>query len=104
MNRPSGCRADVAVLRLEGFRVIADVLRNGAQVLKVEQQQPLLVGNAEDNIQYTRLHVVQIEQTRQQQWPQIGDGGAHRVAFLAENIPHHHRIALRLPVGDADVF
>ncbi|MOA30837.1 hypothetical protein D3C78_1519540 [compost metagenome] len=26
------------------------------------------------------------------------------MALLTENIPHHHRIALRLPVDDTDIF
>jgi len=26
------------------------------------------------------------------------------MAFLAKDIPHHHRIGMRLPVIDADIF
>ena len=96
--------ADIAVLVLEGFGVIADVLRNGAQIFKIKQQQSLIVGNAEDNIQHAGLHVVEVKQTGQQQRAEIGDGGAHRVAFLTKDIPHYHRIVMRRPVRDANIL
>ncbi len=94
---------DIAVLRLEAFGVVADVLRHRAQIFEVEQQQPLIVGDAEDNLQHAALDLVEIQQARQQQRAEIGNGGAHRMTLFAEDIPQHHRTALRLPVGDADL-
>ena len=41
--------ADVAVLGGELARVLADVLQHGAQVLQVEQQQAVVVGDLEDD-------------------------------------------------------
>jgi hypothetical protein len=38
-------RRDIAVFGLELRRVVADVLHHGAQVLEVEQQQALVVGD-----------------------------------------------------------
>lgn len=87
---------------LEAFGVVTDVLGHGAQIFEVQQQQTLVIGDAENNLQYAALHLIQVQQSRQQQRPEIGDGGANRMAFLAEDIPQHHRIALRMPVGDAD--
>ena len=98
------CATDISVLILEGFGVIADVLGNCPQIFKVEQQQSLIISNAEDDIQHARLHIVEIQQPRQQQRPQIRNRRPHRMAFLAKDIPHHHWIGMRLPVIDADIF
>ncbi|GCL91567.1 hypothetical protein ExPCM15_01760 [Escherichia coli] len=98
------CTTDITVLILEGFGVIADVLGNCPQIFKVEQQQSLIVSNAENDIQHARLHIVEIQQSCQQQRPQIRNRRPHRMAFLAKDIPHHHRISMRLPVIYADIF
>ena len=81
--------------------MFANVLHHGAQVFHVEQQQPLIVGDLEHQLQHAALGVVEVEQARQQQGPHVGNGGAHRVAEFAEHIPHHHRGGLWLPVGNA---
>ena len=87
LNRPDGGAADVAVLVLKSFGVVANVLGNRAQVFKVEQQQPAVVGDPEDDIQYPGLNLIEVEQASQQQRPEIGNRGANRVAFLAKDIP-----------------
>ncbi len=48
--------------------------------------------------------VVEIQQTSQQQRPEIRYRGPHRVTLFAKDIPHGDRIGMRLPVGNADVF
>ena len=65
------------------------------QVLEVEQQQAALVGDAEGDVEHALLGLVEVEQARQQQRPHLGDRGADRVALLAEQVPEHHRKALR---------
>ena len=87
LNRPDGGAADVAVLVLKRFGVVANVLGYGAQVFKVEQQQPAIVGDTEDDIQHPGLNLIEVEQASQQQRPEIGNRGANRVAFFAKNIP-----------------
>ena len=52
---------------------------------------PLLVGDAERDVEHAFLHVVQIEHARQQQRSHFRDGGAHRMALLAEHVPEHRR-------------
>ena len=69
-----------------------------AQVLEVEQQQPLLVGDAERDVEHAFLHVVEIHQPRQQQRPHLRDRGADRMALLAEQVPEHHRELVGLVV------
>ena len=104
LDSPDRSAADIAVLILEGFSVIADVLSDGPQVFEIEQQQALVIGNAEDNIQHAGLNVVEIQQTGQQQRSEVRYRGSHRVTLFAEDIPHRDRITMRLPVGNADVF
>ncbi len=53
--------ADVAILVLKSFGVVTDILGDGAQIFKVEQQQAAIVGDAEDNIQYAGLDLVEIQ-------------------------------------------
>ena len=95
---------NIAVLVLERLGVIADKLGDGAEVFEVEQQQAAVVRDAENNVQYAALHLVEIEQARQQQGAEIGDRRPHRVALLAKDIPEHHRVGVRLPVADADLL
>jgi hypothetical protein len=79
--------ADVAVLGGELGCVLAHVLQHGAQVLQVQQQQAVVVGDLEDDVQHAGLGLVQVEHAGQQQRAHVGDGGAHRVALLAEDVP-----------------
>ena len=99
LDGADGLLRDVAVLR--GAAPSACSAMNAehrAQVLEVEQQQPLLVGDAEGDVEHAFLHVVEVQQPRQQQRPHLGDGGADRMALLAEQIPEHHRKFVRLVV------
>ncbi len=47
---------------------------------------------AEDDVEHAFLGVVEIEQARQQQRPHFGNGGPHRMALFAIEIPEDHRI------------
>jgi hypothetical protein len=82
---------DVAVIGLESLGVIADVLQHRAEVLEVEQQHAVVVGDLEHDRQDALLRLVEVEHARQQQRAQIGDGGSHRVALFAEDVPEHDR-------------
>ena len=81
----------VAVAGLEFLRVVADVLQHRAQVLEIEQQQPAVVGDLEDERQHALLRVVQHQDPREQQRAQIRDRRANRVALLAEDVPEDGR-------------
>ena len=82
---------DVAVLRGQLGGVLGDEAQHRAQVLEVEQQQALLVGDAERDVEHAFLHVVEVHQARQQQRTHLRDRGADRMALLAEHIPEHGR-------------
>jgi hypothetical protein len=74
-------RADVAVLGGELLGVVAHVLQHRAQVLQVQQQQAVVVGDLEHHVQHAGLRLVQRQHARQQQRSHVRDGGAHRVAL-----------------------
>jgi hypothetical protein len=91
LDRTDRRSRDVAVGSGELRGVLAHVLQDGAQVLDVEQQEPGVVGDLEDEIEHAFLRVVQAEQAREQQRPHVRDGRAHRVARRAVDVPEHHR-------------
>ena len=68
-----------------------DEAEHSAQILEIEEQQPLLVGDAEADVEHALLHVVEVHQARQQQRTHLGDGGADRMPLLAEQVPEHNR-------------
>ncbi len=58
-----------------------------AQVFQVQQQQAVVVGNLEHQVEHAQLGFVEVEHAPQQQRAHVGDGGAHRVALLAKHVP-----------------
>ncbi len=97
-------RGDVAVFGGELLGVVADVLDHGAQVLEVEQQQALVVGDLEDELQHAALGIVQVEQAGEQQRTHVGHRGAHRDAALAEDIPEGDRVGVGREAFEAEIL
>ena len=95
---------DVAVLRGEFRAVVAHELEHGAQILHVEQEQAVLVGDLEDDIQHTGLHIGQPQQARNQHRPHVGYRDADGVPLLAEDIPEAGRVGLVLEALDAEAL
>src|SRR5262249_16263203 len=91
-------RRDIAVLFLQLGGMIGDETKNRPQVLQVEQRKPLLVGDAERNIENAFLGIIELQETRQQQRAHFGNRRADWVALLAENVPEDHRKLVRLIV------
>ena len=70
------------------LRVVADVLQHRAQVLQVEQQQAVVVGDLEHQLRARPACVsFRLSMRAEQQRAHVGDGGAHRMALLAEHVP-----------------
>jgi hypothetical protein len=67
------------------------MLQHGAQVFQVQQQQAVVVGDLEHQVEHARLGLVQVEHAAQQQRAHVGDRGAHRVALLAKHVPQRGR-------------
>jgi hypothetical protein len=103
LDGADGGGGDVAVFGGEVLGVVADVLDHGAQVLEVEQEQALVVGDLEDQLQHAGLGVVQVEQAGEQQRPHVGDGGAHRHAVFAEDVPEGDGVGVGLEAFEAEV-
>ncbi len=82
--------------------MVGHIGQHRAQVLQVNQQKSLVVSHLEDDIQHAGLDVVEPHQARKQLRTHVGDGGAHRVALLAEYIEELHRAALELRVFNAE--
>ena len=103
LDRADGRLRHVAVLRGELLRVLGDQTEHRAQILQVDQQQALLVGDAEGDVEHALLHVVEVHQPRQQQRPHLGDGRADRMALFAEHVPEDRGELVGLVV-DADLL
>ena len=95
---------DVAVLRLEGRRVVAHVLQHRPQVLRVEQQQSVVVGDLEDEVEHAFLRVVQVQHPREQQRSHVGHGGAQRMTLRAEHVPERDGAGRELRGVDAEAL
>ena len=78
------------------------MLHHGAQVLKIEQQQAIVVGDLEDELEHAGLRVVEVEQAGEQDRPHVRDRRPHRVALLASDVPESDGETRRRPVGDAE--
>jgi hypothetical protein len=84
LDRADAGRADVAVFGGELAGVVAHVLQHGAQVLQVEQQHAVVVGDLEDEVQHAGLGVVQVEHAAQaaagpcRRWWRAPDGLVRR--------------------------
>ena len=82
---------DVAVARGEVAGALGDIGEERLQILQVEEQQPLLVGDPEGDVEDALLGVVEVEEAREEQRPDLRDGGADRMALLAEEVPEDDR-------------
>ena len=102
LDRADRGGADPAVLQGQIGRVLADEVQQRAQILQIEQQQALLVGDPKADVEDALLGLVQAQQPRQQQRPHLGYRGPDRMALLAEQIPEHGRKAAQRVVGEAD--
>ena len=91
LNGANARRADVAVFGGETAGVVAHMLAHRPQVFHVKQQQAVVVGNLEHQLQHAGLGVVEVQHACQQQRPEIAHGGAYRVAQHAKNIPQGGR-------------
>src|SRR5208283_288326 len=80
-------RGNIAVLGLELFGVVADILQHGLQILQIQQQQLIVIGNLKNKVEHAFLCVVEIQQPRQQQRAHLRNRGAHGMTLLAEHIP-----------------
>src|SRR5262249_3323373 len=80
----------IAVLDGKVGRVFRDIRQHGAEILKVEDGESGLGGRREASVEHRLLDVSEVHEARQQQRSYFGNGGAHGVSLLPEQIPEHH--------------
>ena len=83
--------------------LFAAVDEHRLQVVEVEEEQAFLVGDVEGDVEHAFLNVVEVHQPAEQQRSHLADGGADRMALLAEQVPELDRRVVIRPVGHADV-
>ncbi len=88
---------------VSSIRLLGHEGEDGAQVLHIEQQEPLLVRDAEGDVEHALLDVVEIHHPRQQQRAHLRYGGAYRMPLDAEYVPEHDRELVRL-IGEAELL
>ena len=106
LDRPDAGRRDPAIFRLEFVGVVPGVLGQGPEVFEVEEVEPAIVGDAEDDAHDPALDVVEIEEAREKEGPHVGHGRPYRMALLAEDVPEGHGASFKsviaeLQLGDA---
>ena len=101
LDGADGRRGDVAVFGGELLAAVAQVLEQRAQVLEVEKGEAFLVGELEGDVEGALLRVRQAHEAREHQRAHVGDGGADRVALLAEQVPEDGRDRLEAIVVEA---
>ena len=91
LNRSNARRRNVAILHLQVLGVLPDKLQHRLQILKVEQQQSLIVGDLENQREHTALRVIETQQPCKQQRAHLGNRSSYRMPLLAEDIPERDR-------------
>ena len=84
----------VAVRRLVFLGVLQDIGEHRAQVLEVDEEESLVVGHAEDDVEHALLHVRKAQEAAEQGGAHVRDGDAHGDAVAAEHVPDAHGTAL----------
>ncbi|MCY1170766.1 hypothetical protein D9M73_108540 [compost metagenome] len=90
LDRADRLLRDIAIRGGEFVGAFAAADQHRLQIVQVEQQQPVFVGDVKGDRQHAFLHLVQVHQTREQQRPHFGDGGANGMALFAIEIPELH--------------
>ena len=60
-DRANRLRRDLAVRSLDLLGVLRDVVEHRTQVLEVDEQHLLVIGNAKDDVEHTFLHFSELE-------------------------------------------
>ncbi len=92
MNGGYRLRINQAVLRGNQFAVLGDKTKQGAQVVQVEQEQPLVIRQFKGDFQYPRLGIRKTQEPAEQVRAHLRNRSAHRVSRFPVHVPEHHGI------------
>ena len=95
-------RGDVAVFGGELRGVLADEVEHQFEVFQVDEQQVVVIGDAEQGVEHAGLDFGELHQARQELRAHGGDGGAHREALFSEDVEEAGGAAGELRVFDAE--
>ncbi len=83
---------------------VGEIGQQRAQVLEIEKGEALFVGDLEGDVERAFLGIAEAHEARQQQRAHLGDGGADRMALLAEQVPEDRRRGFEAVIVEADLL
>ncbi len=92
-------RGDVAVMGGKLGTALGDVTEERAQILEIEKQKPLVIGQFEGGVEDAFLGGVEVKHAREQQRAHLGNRGADRMALTTEEVPEDGGKAFEGVVG-----
>ncbi len=98
LDRADTLSRHIAIGSFELSRIITDVLHHRTQILKIQQQQSLIIGNLENDRHNTALRGIQFQKPTQQIRPHLGNSRPDRMPFFTENIKKTYRKAFELKI------
>ena len=102
LDRPDAGRRERAVSGPVLGRVLGDVGEDRAEVLEIQQKQPRVVRDREDGREDAALHLVQVEDPREEDRADLRDRGPDGMAGRAERVPEDHGHARVAEVGEPE--
>ena len=87
LNRADRRGRDIPVGLGHLRRAVAEMLQQRPQILEIDEQQALFVGELESDVENAFLNVVEFEQAGQEQGPHIRNSGPDRMPRFARRDP-----------------
>ena len=99
-----GLAAHAAVGSFDFLGMLRHVVEHGPQILQIDQQQALVIGNAKHYVQHALLHFRELQQTGKQRGPHVGNGHTHRNAVPFQHGPEAAGRPFVAPALDAELL
>ncbi|OPZ97354.1 MAG: hypothetical protein BWY71_01641 [Planctomycetes bacterium ADurb.Bin412] len=96
LDGPDADCGNGAVLQHVVLGVFRHMLQHRPEVLQIQKKEPLVIGDPEHHRQDALLGRVQTQEPGQQKGAHVRDGGPHRVALTAVEVPEDRREALEV--------
>ena len=93
----------ITVGQSQFFGALSNVDQHPLQIVEVEQQHSVLVGDVEGDGEDAFLDLIEIHQTGKEQRPHLCDRRADRMTLVAEQVPQLHGRSVVMPFGNTDL-